>query len=554
MAVYTFLQLSCLLLSYQLCAGNTLQELFYNQIQNVLNEAPPSAYDEPVLPPHPQEVEGWGESLLGKIGQVSGVTVNHVGQPVIFHRGPRVWDATSFNVTKDFQHREQGPIREDTVLVLDPHSGKVLSSWGRDFFYMPHGIHVDWEGNTWLTDTALHQVFKFSPGARRPGLTFGQRFKHGDGLRELCQPTSVAVASTGEIFVADGYCNSRILKFDGMGNLIRVFPQKQEFLSLEVPHSLALLEHRDLLCIGDRENMRVACIGAKLRDRSPGPGLTFTIQQPDLGRVFGIASHGIGRDRENMRVACIGAKLRDRSPGPGLTFTIQQPDLGRVFGIASHGIGRDRENTRVACIGAKLRDRSPGPGLTFTIQQPDLGRVFGIASHGIGRDRENMRVACIGAKLRDRSPGPGLTFTIQQPDLGRVFGIASHGIGRDRENMRVACIGAKLRDRSPGPGLTFTIQQPDLGRVFGIASHGDLVYAVNGKTSPTIPTQGFTLDPLAETMLDHWGPTSTAFNNPHAIAISQDGHSLYVVEIGPNRVWKFELKPNYEPNNDKNTF
>ncbi|XP_054278078.1 peptidyl-alpha-hydroxyglycine alpha-amidating lyase 2-like [Macrosteles quadrilineatus] len=374
MAAYTFLQLSCLLLSYQLCAGNTLQELFYNQIQNVLNEAPPSAYDEPVLPPHPQEVEGWGESLLGKIGQVSGVTVNHVGQPVIFHRGPRVWDATSFNVTKDFQHREQGPIREDTVLVLDPHSGKVLSSWGRDFFYMPHGIHVDWEGNTWLTDTALHQVFKFSPGARRPGLTFGQRFKHGDGLRELCQPTSVAVASTGEIFVADGYCNSRILKFDGMGNLIRVFPQKQEFLSLEVPHSLALLEHRDLLCIGDRENMRVACIGAKLRDRSPGPGLTFTIQQPDLGRVF------------------------------------------------------------------------------------------------------------------------------------------------------------------------------------GIASHGDLVYAVNGKTSPTIPTQGFTLDPLAETMLDHWGPTSTAFNNPHAIAISQDGHSLYVVEIGPNRVWKFELKPNYEPNNDKNTF
>lgn len=65
-----------------------------------------------------------------------------------------------------------------------------------------------------------------------------------------------------------------------------------EFLSLEVPHSLALLEHRDLLCIADRENMRVACVGAKLHDTRPGRTPVFTIQQPDMGRVYGIASHG----------------------------------------------------------------------------------------------------------------------------------------------------------------------------------------------------------------------------------------------------------------------
>ena len=35
---------------------------------------------------------------------------------------------------------------------------------------------------------------------------------------------------------------------------------------------------------------------------------------------------------------------------------------------------------------------------------------------------------------------------------------------------------------------------------------GDLVYAVNGPTSSLIPIQGFTIDPLAETVLDHWGP------------------------------------------------
>lgn len=39
----------------------------------------------------PHEVPGWGSTI--KVGQVSGVAVNGVGQPVIFHRGPRVWDA-----------------------------------------------------------------------------------------------------------------------------------------------------------------------------------------------------------------------------------------------------------------------------------------------------------------------------------------------------------------------------------------------------------------------------------------------------------------------------
>lgn len=48
------------------------------------------------------------------------------------------------------------------------------------------------------------------------------------------------------------------------------------------------------------------------------------------------------------------------------------------------------------------------------------------------------------------------------------------------------------------------------------------------------------------------------FQNPHDVAISQDGHALYVCEIGPNKVWKFILQHNYEqnnePNNESNTF
>ena len=65
----------------------------------------------------------------------------------------------------------------------------------------------------------------------------GERFRDGYPRRGrvlLCMPTAVAVATTGEIFVADGYCNNQILKFNAAGNLLRVMPRPPEFLSLEV--------------------------------------------------------------------------------------------------------------------------------------------------------------------------------------------------------------------------------------------------------------------------------------------------------------------------------
>lgn len=45
----------------------------------------------------------------------------------------------------------------------------------------------------------------------------GQRFEPGNDMKHFCQPTSVAVLPNGEIVVADGYCNSRIVLFDTKG-------------------------------------------------------------------------------------------------------------------------------------------------------------------------------------------------------------------------------------------------------------------------------------------------------------------------------------------------
>jgi peptidylamidoglycolate lyase len=58
---------------------------------------------------------------------------------------------------------ERNVIAEDAILVLDPDTGSVVSSIGKNLFYMPHGLTVDGAGNMYLTDTGLHQVMRVSP-------------------------------------------------------------------------------------------------------------------------------------------------------------------------------------------------------------------------------------------------------------------------------------------------------------------------------------------------------------------------------------------------------
>lgn len=270
-----------------------LQQLLAQKSSTVVTQENENEHDfEPKGKPDvPEEVPDWPEVPL-KIGQVSGVSVNSLGNPVIFHRGPRVWDQWSFNATDHFQLIEEGPIQENTIITLEAGKGEIIHEWGSGMFYMPHGLSMDRHDNYWVTDVALHQAFKFKPGHPEPILSFGIRFHPGITPRHLCKPTAVAVASTGEIFIADGYCNHRILKFNAAGGLLRIMPNPPEFLSLQVPHSLALMEHWDRVCVADRENMRVVCPRAGLYSKINEPSTALTIQEPDLGRVFAVAAKG----------------------------------------------------------------------------------------------------------------------------------------------------------------------------------------------------------------------------------------------------------------------
>ncbi|XP_078531573.1 peptidyl-glycine alpha-amidating monooxygenase isoform X4 [Lissotriton helveticus] len=214
---------------------------------------------------HLEEVIDWPGINL-KLGQVSGLALDPKNNLVIFHRGDHVWDGNSFDRKFVYQMRGIGPIEQSTILVVDPTTSTVLQSTGKNMFYLPHGLTVDKDGNYWVTDVALHQVFKLgAQGGDSPLLVLGKAFQPGSDKSHFCQPTDVAVdPATGNFYVSDGYCNSRIMQFSPLGKFLLQWGEESSSPAAKagqfsIPHSLALLPDLRQLCVADRENGRIQC-------------------------------------------------------------------------------------------------------------------------------------------------------------------------------------------------------------------------------------------------------------------------------------------------------
>ena len=67
-----------------------------------------------------------------------------------------------YHMKDQYTQDRNEPISENTVITINS-TGHVISQWGSDFFFLPHMITIDAENNVWITDVAMHQVFKFGP-------------------------------------------------------------------------------------------------------------------------------------------------------------------------------------------------------------------------------------------------------------------------------------------------------------------------------------------------------------------------------------------------------
>ena len=146
------------------------------------------------------------------------------------------------------------PMAGDPIVVLDP-KGRVLRSWGKGMFKIPHGIRLDPAGNVWTVDASTSLVFKFSPlGQKLLQITVGDV---PDPARDFCGATDVAFAANGRIFVADGYCNARVIEYDSTGRKVREWGRPGtgpgEF---DVVHAIVVGPQGNLY-VADRENGRL---------------------------------------------------------------------------------------------------------------------------------------------------------------------------------------------------------------------------------------------------------------------------------------------------------
>src|ERR1051326_8901073 len=161
------------------------------------------------------------------------------------------------------------------VIVVDP-QGKVIRYWGnREFGEGAHGIHVDRNGFVWVTDRIENVIYKFTAEGKLV-MTLGKRGVKGDNTSQnlFDGPSDVFVAPNGDVYVADGYQNSRVVRFNKDGKFVKIIggTKGKATGQFDLPH-VVLLDSKGRVIVADRTNGRIQVFdqeGKFLEQWTPG--------------------------------------------------------------------------------------------------------------------------------------------------------------------------------------------------------------------------------------------------------------------------------------------
>lgn len=213
--------------------------------------------------------------------------------------------------------------KADPVIVMN-RAGKVLRSWGKGMYTMPHAIRVDPQGNVWTTDAASSIVYKFShEGKKLMQIEVGGQ--PTPCRNNFCSTTDIAFAKSGHLFISDGYSNARILEYTAGGTKVREWGSSGSGPGqFRLPHSIQIDEN-DIVYVADRENGRIQRFDARG---------AFLGEWPHYGKTFGLKLEG-----NAVWLATQPRDLPNLSPGWLLKVDRKTGELvGSVESEGNHGM------------------------------------------------------------------------------------------------------------------------------------------------------------------------------------------------------------------------
>ncbi|MEQ1907468.1 MAG: 6-bladed beta-propeller [Vicinamibacterales bacterium] len=161
---------------------------------------------------------------------------------------------------------------------------KFVKEWGPNNYAsaFAHTVRIDKDDNVWMTDEGANMIVKFRPdatvaltlGRKEEPLDWLERFvEEGDHLEATAparpwvfnRPTDVTWDPQGNIYVSDGYNNSRLAKFDNKGNWAKAIGERGSAPDqFNTPHGITA-DAAGLVYVADRGNRRIQVYNADLQ-------------------------------------------------------------------------------------------------------------------------------------------------------------------------------------------------------------------------------------------------------------------------------------------------
>lgn len=289
-------------------------------------------------------LEGWGKLPDGwRYVEATSVAVDSKDRVYVYNRG------------------------EHPVIVFD-REGNFLRSWGEGQTVRAHGITIGPDDSVWLTDDGAHTIRQFTPEGKLL-LTIGTHDAPADphSGKPFNRPTHVALCPrSGDIYISDGYGNSRVHKYDPKGRLLFSWGEPgTDPGCFNIPHNIAT-DAEGLVYVADRENHRVQTFNGQGRYQGQLNNMHrpcgLFIDRRNGGRVYvgELPSHL----PVNQAVPNIGARVS--------IVTLKGDLLGRVGGrfagekpgefVAPHGLVIDsRGDMYVAEVAWTAKGRHETP-------------------------------------------------------------------------------------------------------------------------------------------------------------------------------------------------